>query len=512
METNVVLYIRVSTDEQKEKGFSLQAQEHKLRQFCKDRKWNVLEVFSEDYSAWKGFERPAYKKAKEYIIKHHKNIHHLLFTQWSRFSRDALHSYNEILALSKLKIEANAIEQWVDSSVPENKFLQAIYFIAPQIENDRLSLRTKAGMDEAVRQGRWLWKAPFGYSNDQLTKLIVPDPVKKDIVKKVFSLYASGSYSIEEVRKKVEEDGCDLSKQGFINLLTNPLYTGQIPVRDNKGKIVELHKAIHEPLVSHDIFDSVQAVLNGKRKPYQGKTKGNDLPLKGSLVCPNCGKTMTGSASKGNGGYYHYYHCQRKYGCKTAFKASVANSEFEGYLQQFQANNEAITLYSAILEDVFNVGDVEREQKRAFLEKGIENVKKQIAELDEKLMTDSLPLERYNRISEGLEEKQNDMILQHATLGKSKTEFASYIKYSVSLLSDISGYYSTASLTAKQKLIGSIFPEKIVFDGNKYRTDRINEVLAQLCSIDAGYKRKQPNNKVRLSSVAPPSGLEPETL
>ncbi|MEN9686068.1 MAG: hypothetical protein RLZZ28_1854, partial [Bacteroidota bacterium] len=131
---------------------------------------------------------------------------------------------------------------------------------------------------------------------------------------------------------------------------------------------------------------------------------------------------------------------------------------------------------------------------------------------DEKLMMDSLPIERYNRMSEILEAKHKELIMQHATLAKSKNEFHEYITYACSFLFDISGYYSKASFFSKQKLIGSIFPKNLTFDGKSYRTERINEVFALLFNVDRAYKQKQPNKNVELSSWAPPSGLEPETL
>lgn len=66
---NVLIYLRVSTDEQAEKGYSLQSQEEKLLNYCNKNGYEVLNVFKEDYSAWKGFNRPAYNKLSNYIKK-----------------------------------------------------------------------------------------------------------------------------------------------------------------------------------------------------------------------------------------------------------------------------------------------------------------------------------------------------------------------------------------------------------------------------------------------------------
>ena len=509
---NVVLYIRVSTDEQKEKGYSLPAQEKKLSDYCKQKGYNILETFSEDFSAWKGFDRPAYNELKKYVTKNRKDVDAVFVTQWSRFSRDTPASYREIEELKNLGIEVNAIEQYVDHSIPENLYMLGFYLVAPQVENDRLSLRTKDGMKQALRQGRWLWKAPYGFYNEKISKLIMPTERESKGVQFIFQTFQTGNYTMEEVRRMAIDAGYPLQKQSFINLLTNPIYAGLITEKDNKGNIVAMHKGIHQALISEETFNEVQLIISGKKKPYQGKTRNDAFPLKGFIICPDCGKLMTGSTSKGNGGLYSYYHCQRKYGCNKSYKADLANDTFKKELEQFNVRKEVQELYNMILRDVFNTSDIERDAKRKSLETSIKYVKEQIGVLDERFASGSLPIERYNRLSQNLEDRENELVMEHATLGKASADYEKYIATTQVLLSDVSGFYSRASLMGKQKLIGSIYPEKLTFDGEKYRTEKINQVFSLLLNVDKAYKRKQPDQKVELSRVAPKAGLEPATL
>ena len=62
---NVILYVRVSTDEQAGRGYSLRDQEQKLINYCQTNNLNILEIFREDYSA-KTFKRPEFKKLLDY--------------------------------------------------------------------------------------------------------------------------------------------------------------------------------------------------------------------------------------------------------------------------------------------------------------------------------------------------------------------------------------------------------------------------------------------------------------
>ena len=107
---NVILYVRVSTDEQADKGFSLRDQEEKLLRHCLDNNLNVLEIYREDYSA-KTFNRPEMKKLIAHCKKEHKTIDQLLFIKWDRFSRNTSESYNKINLFNSLGITPNAITQ-----------------------------------------------------------------------------------------------------------------------------------------------------------------------------------------------------------------------------------------------------------------------------------------------------------------------------------------------------------------------------------------------------------------
>ena len=99
---NVVLYLRVSTDEQG-RGYSLRDQEQKLLNYCQNNNLNVLHIFREDYSA-KTFKRPEFKKLLEFCKKKRNEVHQLLFIKWDRFSRNTAESYQMINAFNQLAI------------------------------------------------------------------------------------------------------------------------------------------------------------------------------------------------------------------------------------------------------------------------------------------------------------------------------------------------------------------------------------------------------------------------
>ena len=105
-----VIYTRVSTDEQAEKGFSLLHQKTVLEQYAKINNINILMHYEEDYSA-KDFDRPEFKKLKEYSKANNKSVDLILFTRWDRFSRNDQEANNMLEWFNNQGINVNSMEK-----------------------------------------------------------------------------------------------------------------------------------------------------------------------------------------------------------------------------------------------------------------------------------------------------------------------------------------------------------------------------------------------------------------
>src|SRR5690348_4171384 len=127
---NAILYIRVSTDEQAEKGYSLADQEDRLRSYCERNNILVAATYKEDYSA-KTAQRPALSELRLFAKRNRGEVDQILFVKWDRFSRNIRDSYQLIEEFRQLGISSIAIEQPLDLSVPESKIMLAIYVATP---------------------------------------------------------------------------------------------------------------------------------------------------------------------------------------------------------------------------------------------------------------------------------------------------------------------------------------------------------------------------------------------
>ena len=124
---------------------------------------------------------------------------------------------------------------------------------------------------------------------------------------------ATGSYSAEEVRKWLNKKGIKISKQVFLNMIRNPVYIGKIFVKAYGNDPEQIVTGIHPAIVSDEILYRANDVLSGrKRNMVFHKDKSDLYPLKGFLVCPAHGTSLTAYACKNHmGNLYHYYVCTK---------------------------------------------------------------------------------------------------------------------------------------------------------------------------------------------------------
>src|SRR5690606_7727766 len=200
------LYVRVSTDEQKRRGYSLPEQEDRLLKYCESNNIEVKGIYREDFSA-KTFNRPEWKKLIATIKSKSKEDKNILFIKWDRFSRNIEYAYEMMGLLRKYKTTAMAIDQPLDFSVPESTVMLAVYLSVPEAENNRRAMNTANGIRRAKQMGRYPSKAPLGFINLTTVddkKIIVPKQPEASIIKWVSQQLAKNIHRIEDGRKMAE--------------------------------------------------------------------------------------------------------------------------------------------------------------------------------------------------------------------------------------------------------------------------------------------------------------------
>jgi site-specific DNA recombinase len=515
MKRRAYLYIRVSTDEQAEKGYSQKHQDDRLRQYCEHHNIEIVGSYWEDYSG-KTFDRPEFNKLMEHLKKHRNSADLLLFLKWDRFSRNVAESYVMISRLAKMGIEPQSIEQPLDMSIPESKIMLAIYLAAPEVENDRRSLNTIAGMRKAMKEGRHVNMAPRGYRNarDENNNPIIEPSKDAPLIAWVFEETARGVHNVMEIWKEAKEKGLKVGKSQMWNLLRNPIYCGKIFVPAYKDEKAMVIKATHEPIISQELFDEVQDVLNGRKRKFPTRqTAKEELPLRGYLECQYCGNKITGSASKGNGGKYFYYHCQ--HGCKERFKAELANKELVTTFIEITSNVGVIRCLKESVEAHLRLSKRNKLEKIARLRSDVDKAKGRITTARRLMLDKEIDSNEYREIKEEYEGEIVKLEREIEKISTMDSELKEHISFCCELLENLPKYFVEADLTAKQQILGSILKEKLVFEKNCYRTIKFREIVSLICRPGKDFKgkaNKKSSENSELSNLVPRTGFEPAHL
>lgn len=298
-----VLYVRVSTKEQAQ-NLSLPTQEKACRDYCSREGLTFLRVFSEAQSA-KTTNRDEFQAMLTYCHKEHQSISTLVVYNSSRFSRETLDYLLTRRVLGDVGIAIRSATEVFDDS-PSGELNQTMVSAFATFDNKSKAQRTRAGMEAAMREGRWVHQPPLGYTMIRIgsqPSTMVPDPNAAPLILRAFELYSSGTLQKKEVLKQVTALGIKtkidrpVSQQTFDRIRSNPLYMGRI--KSDWGIDV---KGSFEPIVPETLFLTVQATIKGKSATSDERTvQSPEFPLRVFVRCETCGTPLTGSFSTGRG-------------------------------------------------------------------------------------------------------------------------------------------------------------------------------------------------------------------
>ena len=480
MNANVIIYCRVSSDEQT-LGASLDVQEERLRKYCNQMGYNIIDniPYREDESAKTFEKRPVIQGIMNYIRKNKGRVNKLLFLQWDRYSRDIISASENLKELLKSGVEPNAIEAPLDFNSDTWPLLLEYRHNATTSKGQKIQWTV---FMEHWQKENVLIKHQEGYKNVRISKHETHVEIDTNTAPFIQAMFKEVAKDIETpcyIRRKFARKGYNIPESSFLEMLRNKFYIGKIRVPAYKGEPEYYVNGEHEAIIDEETFYKVQEILDGKRKktPKLSKAINPDLYLRKFLICPVCGCALTGATSSGNGGKYTYYFCcnNQKH---IRVRSENVNEEFARYTAQLKPNKTVLDLYNEILKDLQSERKGESKKEVAALQNELSTVQKRINSIEDKYLDGDLTKEEYNRMLERYT-KEASTIQQQVEMRENpnRSNIEPKLNYSINLINNIDSYIRNASVGVKIKLISSMFPEKIEFDGKTYRTNSYNKVL-----------------------------------
>lgn len=295
-----VLYARVSTREQEREGYSVQQQIRLIRDYARKKNCHILKEFIDIESA----RKTGRKNFNEMIsfVKNTPSIEAVICHKVDRLCRN----FRDFITIDDLRVKPLFVEE----EFPDNasgKLTYGMKVLLAKHYCDNLSDEVRKGQLGKLEEGGYPGGfPPYGYK--KINTDLVPEEPYASYVKKIFEIYltdCSSTHKIADKSKKlgfITRSGKPLTKSLVHALLVNPIYTGYVKWA---GK---LYQGKHEVLISKDVFNKAQALLQRKgiRRPVH-----HDFAYTGIMRCAECGCAITADTKKG----HNYYHCCFYYPC-----------------------------------------------------------------------------------------------------------------------------------------------------------------------------------------------------
>jgi site-specific DNA recombinase len=325
-----VLYLRVSTPSQVKtdynpEGISLPAQRDACTLKSGALGADIVREFVEPGRTATNIEkRPVFQEMLAWV-KAEKNVDYIIVYQFSRIFRNSIDAAITKKELGKYgtRVVSTAMDL---GEGPESAMVETILHAVDQYRSEADGADIAYKMGAKARNGGTVSRAPLGYLNARDMSegrnigIVKLDPERAPLIQVAFELYASGDYSIDGLADELTRRGLrtkparfpsgPVSTSKLNELLRDPYYIGYVTYDG------ELIPGRHERLVSDELFDRTQAILDERGGPGERRRRHHHY-LKGSLWCGSCHdegveSRMIMQWATGRGGRYRYFFCLRK--------------------------------------------------------------------------------------------------------------------------------------------------------------------------------------------------------
>ena len=444
------IYIRVSTFDQAREGFSLGEQEERLKEFCNFKRYNIYKVYQDAGISAKNDKRPAYQEMIEDVKK--GNINVIVALKLDRLTRSVYDIEKLMKFVNDYECDIDCMADESNTTTSNGRMVMRIMTSVSQNEIEKCSERTKFGMAGAIKNGHIPNRTGLGFKREN--KKLVPDPLTKDIIVRIFNLYLEGKshqaianiYNKEKVLGKTNWYDSTIQK-----ILSNELYKGDY-VNGKRTKHPTYYENVIEPIVSKEKWESCQYQKLRNARHYE---RTATYLFTNKLKCSKCSNFLGGHATtKTNCKKYYYYKCNT---CKTYFNEIDIEKELKAFMLELAKQDDLINnYYTPFIKSKL-------EDKTEDYKKGIKELDKQLDRIKTAYIKGVVKLEDFDKEIKHIEYQKSD--LEKRQKEQKQYENLSFTLNDLLIIQDIQeiefytnpdvlNNWSNKSKEDKQKIIG----------------------------------------------------------
>lgn len=504
-----LIYTRISDASQS----GLLSQEHRCRTHVEAKNYLLDGVFSDDVSGGGNYlKRRGLVALLSHIEANPNKKFVVVFDDMKRFSRDTYFYLELIKKLREMGARLECLNFNIQDT-PEGDYTSIINIATGELERRVNKRQSDQKSIARLQMGIWAHRSPLGYEFKNVPPhgnfLVRTEPVAS-ILENALKGYENGSFAtISEVRRFLERHpefpkgrNGKVHPQRVKEILTRKLYAG---VYEAPHFGIGLTKGLHEPLITYEQFKNIQARLEGRNIAPARKDLNEDFPLRGSVLCGNCGKPLTSNWSRGRSASYPYYLCRTK-GCDQnglSIRKETMEGEFESILRNL---TPPPSIFGVVERGLSLLWDHRREYEKSLkkemqteliqLEKDIQRSIDRFMDATSQRVTQSI-----ERRIEKLEEQKLLTQEKIAQCGRPLRDFDKSFRTALEFLANPLKLWVSGEFPAQQTCLKLTLAESLVYDRNiGFRTAETTLPFNYLAAFSG--KEKE---------MVPRGGIEPPT-
>lgn len=478
-----VIYLRVSTKDQAQRGgeaegFSIPAQRDACGKRATSLGADVIMEFIDAGESARSADRPELQRMLMFLQKNPCDF--VIVHKVDRLARNRVDDVEINLAIQRSGAKLVSVTENIDET-PSGMLMHGIMSSIAEFYSRNLATETRKGMAQKVKNGGTPGMVPFGYLNVRTRtpegyeiRTVTIDPDRAEHVRWIFDAYASGEWTMTQIREELERRGVTsvprpkrpkrpMATSHVENILSNRYYLGFVKFDG------AWHPGRHEPLISEEQWEKVQAVREGRVRTRE-KPQQHPHYLKGTLYCGHCGDTLGVEVVRnGKGTRYPYFYCLGRKTKRTScnFKA-VSIATVETLVEDHWETRELPeTLRIAIRNDVVAYLDVLLPMRDKRVQTAERQVKQLTDERDALLRAHyagAVPLDQLrteqDRISTALTNAQRELADRQLT----RDQLHNALDRALSLLRDSYNLYVGSRGRERRAMNQAVFQRLYIYD------------------------------------------------
>lgn len=410
------VYVRVSTDDQRDNGYSIDSQLRMIKEYCEKNDYSIVDVYNDAGHSGKDLMRPGMQRLLTDIKS--KKIDKLIAIKVDRLTRNNYDGFWLLNYCEEHDVKIELILEPYDVSTANGEMIFGMNLVFGQRERKEIGARTKRAMEEMALEKIHPSKAPYGYVRNKNTGHLEIEPIESQVVKEIFELCKQG-HSTRNIATIMHNNNACLKQGKWLSdrvykILTNSIYIGIFEYGKYKRKPQDVLRVENycEPIIDINTWNATRNVLvKNKHSNY-----GEHIHLFSGLVkCPLCGEIMSSSESfkYPNGKQKVYYHLR----CK--------NTNCKGYGYHYNTEKieiklkrilEELTIFMLSMDNEIITCNSTKSNDVKEIEKAIEKLKVQEKRLVDLYLSSTLDVETINHKNEVIKKEIDKLTKKKTTL------------------------------------------------------------------------------------------------